>query len=149
MVPFACGSLSSMAFVGFHDQTENLAQRSKGPSLLNSTRVILNMPFTCALQLIMISISSRYRVSNLFMHTLLTTSNNRAYGSLFGQFRQALGAWAVSEALIVKHINISPDIARNYTNRSHEIFTIQMLEKKVYIVTAPEDVAAVYKTLSH
>lgn len=83
------------------------------------------------------------------MHTLLTTSNNRAYGSLFGQFRQALGAWAVSEALIVKHINISPDIARNYTNRSHEIFTIQMLEKKVYIVTAPEDVAAVYKTLSH
>ncbi|CAI6091935.1 unnamed protein product [Clonostachys chloroleuca] len=94
-----------MAFVGFHDQTENLAQRSKGPSLLDSM----------------------------------------AYGNLFGQFRQALGAWAVSEALIVKHTNISPDIARNYTNRSHEIFTIQMLGKKLYIVTAPEDVAAVYK----
>ncbi|OTB08911.1 hypothetical protein M426DRAFT_70836 [Hypoxylon sp. CI-4A] len=33
----------------------------------------------------------------------------------------------------------------NYTGRSHEIFSIQLLGRKLYIVTAPLDVAATYR----
>lgn len=36
-------------------------------------------------------------------------------------------------------------ILSNYTNRTHEIYTIQVFRKKLYIITAPLDVAAAFK----
>jgi hypothetical protein len=37
------------------------------------------------------------------------------------------------------------NLNRNYTGRTHEIFAIQTLRKKLYIITNPDDVAAAFK----